>query len=240
MITLFARQQSRRSDERGFTLLEVAFVITIFAVMASIVLFRFKDFGAKTAFDNLTQDVALHIVQAQKSAISGILNPNFTDTNNPPSYGMFFQTSSGDPIVDPLTHQFTYFTDIPTAGTTRGNGIYDPTTGCPSTPTLGNECLSTTTITSGEYVSRMCWAALDGTEACSAGAVSANITFVRPFPDATVEICTGSGVCLPANSAYIELRSAVNPTLFGTIVITGLGGISVHRGQACEIVGSPC
>ena len=63
--------------------------------MASIVLFRFKDFGAKTAFDNLTQDVALHIVQAQKSAISGILNPNFTDTNNPPSYGMFSKHRQG-------------------------------------------------------------------------------------------------------------------------------------------------
>jgi prepilin-type N-terminal cleavage/methylation domain-containing protein len=89
--------------ERGFTLLEVAFVITIFAVMASVVLFRFKDFGAKTAFDNLSQDIALRIVQAQKSAISGALNPNFVGTGNPPAYGVYFKAGTGDAIADPMT-----------------------------------------------------------------------------------------------------------------------------------------
>lgn len=240
-MTSFPRRlQSKLQSEQGFTLLEVSFVITIFAVMASIVLFRFKDFGAKTAFDNLIQDVALHIVQAQKSAISGTLNPNFTDTNNPPSYGMFFQTSASDPIADPLTHQFTYFTDIPLLGTTRGNGVYDSSSGCPSAPTVGNECLSTTSITSGEYVSKVCWVALDGTQGCSAGSMSANITFVRPFPDATIEMCVGGGTCTPAGTGYIEFRSLVNAALAGTIVITGLGEISVHNGPACDIVGTSC
>ena len=228
--------------EKGFTLIELTFVIAIFAIMASIVLFHFQDFGAKTSFDNLAQDIALDIVQAQKSAISGALNPNFAGTSNPPAYGMYFKTSSGSPDADPLTHQFTYFTDIPIPGTAAGDKIYDvPTAGCPNTPTVGNECISTTSITSGEYVYQICSTSVSGAFSCdSTGAESANITFIRPFPDATIAICDSSGSCNLASSVYIELHSDLDPTLAGTISVSSLGEVRVSSGSVCTIAGPSC
>ena len=233
---------SKKSHEKGFTLLEVTFVITIFAIMASIVLFRFKDFGTKTSFDNLTQDIALNIVQAQKSAISGALNPNFAGTSNPPAYGVYFKTSVDSPESDPATHEFTYFTDIPTGGAAFGNKIYDvPTSGCPSSPIVGNECISTTSITSGEYVYQICGIDTSGVFNCdTSGSRSASITFIRPFPDATIALCDASGSCSISHSVYIELRSTINPSLVGTISVSSLGEVRVSGGPVCKIAGPAC
>ncbi len=232
------------NGQKGFTLLEVSFVITIFAIMASIVLFRFKDFGAKTAFENLSQDIALRIVEAQKAGISGKLNPNFVSASAAPAYGVYFKTGSGSATTDPATHEFVYFTDIPVGGTIPpvGDKIYNvPAGGCPSAPAVGNECMSTTAITSGEYVSGVCYKAFDGTTPCdSASGTSANITFIRPFPDATIMMCMSSGTCTPALTVYIELLSALDPSLASTIVVKSLGEVRVFPGRACEVSGAGC
>ncbi len=240
------------NGEKGFTLLELSFVITIFAIMASIVLFKFQNFGTKTSFENLSQDIALRIVQAQKAAISGLLNPNFAGTVNPPAYGMYFKTSSGTPATDPATHVFTYFTDIPLPGTAAGNKLYDavgalpsvPDGTCPITPTAGLECISTTSVTSGEYVNQICYTSSSGDSAFTCDSTSgdsANITFIRPFPDATMMMCnTDSSSCRPAQQTYIELRSAVDSTLVSTIVVNSLGEVRVYNGAACDAAGQPC
>ncbi len=235
-------RNNHASSEKGFTLLEVAFVITIFAVMASIVLFRFKDFGVRTAFDNLSQDIALRIVEAQRSAISGALNPNFVGTSNPPAYGVYFRTGTGAAPTDPVTHEFTYFTDIPIPGTAFGDKRYNaPADGvCPGTPAVGNECISTTAITSGEYVQRICATFPAGYSTCDdASGISANITFKRPFPDANVAICYSDGSCDMAQNVYVQLASILSPTLVNTLVVKSLGEVRVYNGPACDIVAAP-
>lgn len=215
----------------GFTLLEVVFVIAIFAVMASIVLFRFNDFGAQTEFDNLSQDIALRVVEAQKSALAGKLNPNF-DGTTAPSYGVYF---SNDPVSD-QNKQFTFFTDINSGG--AHDNLYNATAGCTGTATFGNECISNTTITTGDYIDTICYQPMSGGVVCnnSLTPTGAHITFIRPFPKATIGIKT-TGSPIFVQSVYIGLVSGINPNLQKTIVVTGLGEVHVSEGSACSVSG---
>ena len=63
---LFTFGKNKR--EQGFTIVELIFVIIIFGILSSMTFFDFRTFNARVSFDNLTQDVALKIVQAQKNA----------------------------------------------------------------------------------------------------------------------------------------------------------------------------
>lgn len=103
------------------TYVELIVVLAIFGTMSSILLFKYGDFDKQISLQNTAQDIALQIITAQKSAISGKI-PNTgeagsTIINNPvntnydpvlplwkPAYGMFFN------ISDPS--DFVYFIDV--------------------------------------------------------------------------------------------------------------------------------
>ena len=115
-----------RSDERGFTLIEMVMVFVIFAIMATITLFNFREFNDKASFNNLADDVALRVITAQKAAISGQINANLLGADVEPSYGMYFSTAiptGSTSAVDATDTQFVYFTDIPIVGAPY-NGLY--------------------------------------------------------------------------------------------------------------------
>ncbi len=224
----FTPKTLHRIHASGFTLLEVVFVIAIFAIMASIVLFRFNDFGARTAFDNLSQDIALRVVEAQKSALAGKLNPNF-DGTTAPSYGVYF---SNDPVGD-QNKQFIFFTDI-NSGTF--DNMYTPTTGCSGVATVGNECISDTTITTGDYIDTICYETSTVICNTSITPTEAHVTYIRPFPKATLVVeYTGSTVF--AQRLYIGLVSGFDSNIQKTIVIDGLGSVHVTEGGACTVSG---
>jgi len=226
----------------GFTLLEVMFVIAIFAIMASIVLFRFRDFGTQTSLDNLAQDVALRIIGAQKTAISGNYNSGFSVLGDP-SYGMYFVAGAPE---DTANHEFVYFADLPSFSS--GTAVYDhvfniasytPPLTCPGSPTAANECISVTGITTGEYISNICY--INDTTGGGLPCVpipggEAHITFTRPFPAATLKIIpsggVGGSVPIDAQKVFIELTSNLDPTLQKTIVVTSLGEVHIFNGCA--------
>ncbi len=215
------------SRSGGFTLLEIAFVIAIFAVMASIVLFRFRDFGTQATLDNLAQDVALHIVEAQKAAIAGSGNINITALGITPNYGVYFTPSTAPTGAN---KKFTLFTDTSSTSARTYNGD-----ACTSTPTAGRQCVSETSITTGDYVSAVCYNTGSGSLAYPCLTTgSAHISFTRPFPDATMKVCTSVAPCTSAptiaKSVYIEITSGANASLKRTIVVTALGQVRVHRG----------
>ncbi len=215
----------------GFTLLEITFVIAIFAIMSTIVLFRFKTFGTQVSLDSLAQDVALKITGAQNAAISGTGNINVSTLGIVPNYGVYFGMA---PAIPTLASQFTYYTDTSPTGVRTYNGD-----ACTSTPTPGRECISVTRITTGDYISNICYnlASAPSSYPCigssSPGGVS--ISFTRPFPDATIKVCTSGPTCLPgilAQSAYVEFTSGSDPTIKRTIVVTSLGQVRVYPGPA--------
>ena len=85
--------------------IELIVVLSIFAVISSIMMFNYGNFQAKVDIKNLASDIALKIVEAQKSSLSGLL-PTQIPTVSPwkPSYGVYFD------ITTPK--QFIYFVDL--------------------------------------------------------------------------------------------------------------------------------
>src|SRR3989344_7804583 len=88
----------------GMTYVEVLTVLAIFSIMTSIVLFNYKGFQAKVDIKNLASDIALKVVEAQKSSLDGKLPLPIPPPTWKPSYGVYFD-------VTPL-QQFIYFVDL--------------------------------------------------------------------------------------------------------------------------------
>jgi prepilin-type N-terminal cleavage/methylation domain-containing protein len=115
---------------RGMTYVEIIVVLAIFSVMTAVVIFNYGGFQAKVDIKNLASDIALKIVEAQKSALSGLLPPTGVPYSTwKPSYGVYFNLST--------PKQFIYFADL------NNNKIYDET------------ALNTIDITRGNYISRI-------------------------------------------------------------------------------------
>lgn len=119
--------------DRGMTYVELIVVLSIFSIMTSIAIFNYKGFQSKVDIKNLASDIALKIVEAQKSALSGKLSVQ-TPTVSPwkPSYGIY---------VDPASNKsFTYFVDL------NNNKVFDGSN-------CNGECLEYVSITKGDYIS---------------------------------------------------------------------------------------
>ncbi len=106
-----------RNCQAGMTYVELIVVLSIFAIMSSIILYNYEKFQAKVDIKNLASDVALRIVEAQKSALSGKWNVDANAVPDwKPSYGVYFNTSSADE-----KKKFTYFANF-------NDDIYDSNT----------------------------------------------------------------------------------------------------------------
>ena len=91
---------------RGMTYIELIVVLSIFSIISSIVMFNYGDFQSKVDVKNLASDIALQVVQAQKSSLSGLLPPSGYSAISlwKPSFGVYFD-------IPPST-QFIYFVDL--------------------------------------------------------------------------------------------------------------------------------
>jgi prepilin-type N-terminal cleavage/methylation domain-containing protein len=214
---------------KGFTLIEIVFVIAIFAIMSSVVLFQFSNFSARTDQENLAQDIALRIIEAQKTAISGVVSSGLLGTSGTtaPSYGVAFSSD----VPSGAYKKFIYFAD------NNHNSYYDDatTTGC---GTAGHECLAVTSINTGDYVSKICYrfrmAGL-GSSPTSCGVNTANIVFTRPWPAPVISgYFSTFPLATPPTSTverlYVEITSSKDPTLQKTLIINNLGEVRVFDG----------
>lgn len=198
---LFGFLSCGASATRGFTLIELIVVISIFSIISSIVLFRASDFNRKIAIQNLAQDIALTIKQAQVYASSGKTSGFFG--SNPPSYGVYFQLST--PTA------FNYFANY------DGLSSYN-STNCGGAQS-GSECLENININGGN-VTEICF---DNKTSCSAQDVQ--ILFVRPFPSAIIK--DGSGVSIYSNVS-IKITNPQNANSFKNVKVFSTGQISVE------------
>ncbi len=241
LIKKLKTETCKLKTQSGFTLVEMFVIIAIFGVMASVVLFKFNDFNKSVTLENLTQDIALRIIGAQKTAISGVLTGTGATGTTPPTYGVYFRSNA---TLDTNSNKFIYFTD------TDGDKIYSTTSSgssrCQSPYSL--ECLSVTSMTGKEYISRICYNAVGSTAYTCSYTSAAQVSFVRPFPDATIKICTTPTSC-PAVSApnaqalYVQVTSGLDPNLKKTIITTNLGQVRVFNGSIanyCVANGATC
>ncbi len=183
------------SKKGGFTYVELIVVLSIFAVMSSVILFNYKGYQEKVDMRTLANQVALRLVQAQKYAVGGKIPPRTTVTNWKPSYGVYFSTSTA-PGNDADSKDFVFFTDL------DNNKIYGNGSGNGSCSSGTGECLEKISISRGSYVKGI---SMDGTTPI----IDLYIIFTRPDSGAYFSSATG-----PISGTYAEitLSSATGST----------------------------
>ena len=124
------------------TYVELIVVLGIFAVMLSISMFNYKRFQGKVDIKNLANDIALKLVEAQKSAVSGKLVPGAT-FNTKPSYGVYFNRATS-------STKFLYFADLNNSGGCDVSGV-----ACTTSSSVGGEVLDIINITKGNSISSL-------------------------------------------------------------------------------------
>ena len=193
MFNFFKKFKKDKKLNRGMTYVELIVVLSIFAVMSSIVLFNYGKFQAKVDIKNLANDIALKIVQAQKDAMSGKLPIQTPVEPWRPSYGVYFDLASN-------SKEFIYFTNT----IDSNNNSYDDNT-CILPPTTdGGECLDQINITKNDYISR-----IDSYLGSADTQINTplSITFTRPNSGAAFSY-TGSDI--PRDYVQITVSSSDN------------------------------
>jgi len=190
------------------TYVELIVVLSIFSVMTSIVLFNYNGFQAKVDIKVLANEIALKIVEAQKSAIGGKL-PISLPTVSPwrPSYGLYFDSSSSN------NKDFVYFTDL------DQSGDYSDASFC-SFPGTG-ECLDKPHITKNNYISK-----LDSYLGSTPTPITTplSITFTRPGSDA---IFKSNGLKLTGFN-YIQITITSPSSITARVKIYPSGRIQIN------------
>lgn len=178
---------------RGMSYVELIVVLSIFSVITSVVLFNYGDFQAKVDIKNLASDIALQVVQAQKSALSGRLPPLAQQSGIgagwQPAYGVYFN------IAD--NKSFTYFVDL------NANSFYEL-----STCSGAGECLDKPIITKNNSISRLeiipagisCASAVTGT-----GNPVNDLGIVFKRPDSGAKVYSDSSLLNPASFNCVQI-----------------------------------
>jgi type II secretory pathway pseudopilin PulG len=100
--------------QAGMSYVELIVVLSIFATLSSVVMFNYGDFQDRVDIKNLASDIALKVVEAQKSSINGVLPIQYNPTDPmwltwKPSYGIYFDATN---IATTPLKSFYYFTDF--------------------------------------------------------------------------------------------------------------------------------
>lgn len=167
--------------------IELIIVLSIFALMSSVVLYNHRGFQAKVDIKNLANDIALKIVEAQKSANFGSLPPSpqlgMIISGWKPSYGVHFDLSADN-------KRFIYFTDV------NNNDVYEGST-------CGGECLESITITKGNSIS-----AIDVFyQGSSTGSSFSNMTISFARPSLGADFYSSSAFTSSINYIQITITS---------------------------------
>ena len=54
-------------SNKGMTFLEMVVILSIFGTISGIVLFNYREFGSNVEMQNISNDIALRVVEAQRS-----------------------------------------------------------------------------------------------------------------------------------------------------------------------------
>jgi prepilin-type N-terminal cleavage/methylation domain-containing protein len=198
---------------KGMTYVELIVVLSIFSVMSSVVIFNYSAFQTKVDIKNLANDVALKVVEAQKSSLFGKF-PKFElqgelTTSWKPSYGLYFNVATED-----NKKNFMYFVDLD-----QNKAIRNPT--CAS---YNDECLEKIVITKGNSISSLDIFYEEGNNSTKVSLpTDMVVTFTRP-----------------SSSASIQSVTTFNPNfLYAQITITSLSSttsrIKIYRSGRIQL-----
>lgn len=199
-----------RIKNKGFTIIELMVSIAIMVIILAVILVNYKKFDSGIVMTNLAYDVALSIRTAQTYGIStrGAKVSGATEFDRP--YGINFEINPDDPSS---VNKYLLFAD------TNLNRSYDEVDSL--TATKYN-------IRGSYYIKDLCW--LDSSTPSAVktcGMRSADITFLRPDPDALIYV---SGEAQDALSALeIHIGSTQDASAIRVITVRPTGQISVRQ-----------
>jgi len=170
---------------RGMTYIELIVVLSIFATMSSIIAFNHGKFQGKVDVKSMASDIALKIVEAQKSSLSGNLPSGGTPFDTwKPSYGVRFNIATKD--------QFIYFVDLDNA-----NGDDE-------------KLLETIRITKNNYISNINLCSDNPCDLGNSPINSFSVFFERPRSSANFTGVSVTG----SNYVQITIKSPKDATAF--------------------------
>ncbi len=209
------------TKQHGFTLVEMLVVVGIFAMVATVLLFRYSDFNTSIALRDLAAEMGLSIRKAQTYATSvrsvegggGILSDTF------PAYGVSFAVNpTAQKTYGPTDMSFTLFVDASPSGNKTTNNQFDNNGTC-GNPDIGQECVESFGITAGDKIVSLC-TDKPLANSCFTSSGTVNVVFHRPNPDAIICVMNGSS-CTVASYLKITVQSPKGQTRLITIWNTG-------------------
>lgn len=224
MLNFFSRIHTEKA---GLTSIELVVVFGIFAALASSVLFNYRQFSSNIGLQNLAQDIALQIRQAQNRSVSGAL-PNLQSGQNPPpptwapSYGLYFSKNENE------NNRFVSFYDYNTAAVSDPSpeafGDRQLTDTVCNISDSDSECLDIVEITGGEFIESIC---LNEMTTGDCGAVEdVHIVFARPLNRAYfTSSLADENIFISDVSLYIESPNGSKVR----IIVTATGQIIIDK-----------
>ena len=186
------------------TYVELITVLGIFSVLLGVAMYNHNKFQDKVSIKNLANDIALQIVEAQKSALSGKLQT--TPFTPKPSYGVYF-----NPNAPGNNRSFIYFADF------NNDGTYNDTVS-PFCGTISGECLKKITLNRGNIISNLeYYYALTGPNPLA----NLTVTFMRPSSEASLRSTTPPTPGYTISHAQITVTSASGITANIKVYPTG-------------------
>jgi len=180
-------------------------VTGIFMILSSVVLATNARFGNLIILQNLANDMALSVRQAQ---VYGIAVRRYQGTNFDVSYGMHFTLPAAD-----TASIYELFADV------NRNGIYD----------TGDSIIESTTLKGGYSITALCARAVGSSvEDCTVEQL--DVVFRRPEPDACISV--GGSTTFNSNFACVStydkasIRVDSNRGQTATVVVEMSGQIS--------------
>lgn len=190
------------------TYIELIVVLTIFISMTSVIVFNYGGFQSKVDIKNLASDIALKIVEAQKSSLSGQLPPlaqqSQISASWKPSYGVYINPSADN-------KSFIYFSDL------NQNGYLDDLV-CAG----GGECLEKILITKDNTISNL--GVVYQGDPNSYALDDLTVTFYRPNSIAVIK----SSTSIIANVSYVQITITSPKQISSAVKIYSSGRIQVN------------
>jgi prepilin-type N-terminal cleavage/methylation domain-containing protein len=214
-------------SQKGFTLIEMLVVISIFAVVSTVLLFHYSDFSTNAAVDTLSQEIALSVRKAQSYATSvrSLDGTNSITSDTFPAYGISFSVNpTAQTVNDPTDSSFILFADA----SPQANGVTSNTynnDGICGTPAVGSECVENFGITADDKIVSLCTGTDAGND-CTNKTV--DVVFHRPNPDAIICIPNATNDGCVGTISDLEVTVQSPKGLQHVITIWNTGQISVN------------